>query len=319
MELLSIDITEFTEQIMRIVPLFLFFGALVMSWYMLFPLGIKESVFFSVVSAICVLIAPISIALKCVGLVGSFSAPLFILGICLFAKVIDSHKHFMKTTSGLASFLRGEEYIVIHKEDLKYSDVLNKPNDYLESTHNWVQYVFPTDKKSKYNKSAPTIPLEELALLRKDKRIISNLQKAYERILDFYDNKYEDVKWITKNNHNFKRITRIIRCLRLFGLDDEANTFFTMIREKVAHEEAVSGKTIVSPKTIEYWEKANQKVEVEPIIPWIIRTFPRSKSGHFCPNCNESFEKFSSVCPKCNQKMSSLYYTYKKDGVLRVL
>ncbi len=312
-ELLAIntELSSLTIMIVRIVSPLFFFGGIFMSWGLI-CVDLPFSVFFSVLSAIALLIQPIPIALKCVGLVGTFSAPLFVFGICAFADFIDSHKHLMKTTSGLALFLQGKEYITIYKEDLKYSDVLNKPNDYLENAHNWIQYVFPTDKKSKYNKSAPTIPLEELALLRKDKRIISNLQNAYKRILDFYF--AEDVKWITKNNHNFKRITRIIRCLRLFGLDDEANTFFTMVREKVAHEEAVLGKTIVKPKTIEYWEKANQKVEVEPIIPWI----ENRKSGYVCPNCNESFEKFSSVCPRCNQKMSSLYHTYKKDGLLRI-
>ncbi len=315
MEELSVNIIELCSQMLVIAPSIYFFMGIVASWlYVMISRGL--SLFFSVTSALCLLIIPIPMALKCVGLVGSFSVYLFLFGFSIFEKIMDahSHKHFMKTTSGLASFLQGNEYILVYKEKLKYSDVLNKPNDYLEKAHNWVQYVFPTDRKSKYNKNAPIISLEELALLRKDKQIIDNLQDAYKRMLDFYF--VEDVKWVTKNNHNFKRITRIVRCLRLFGLDDEADTFLKMVREKVAHEEAVLGKAIVQPNTIEYWEKANQKVEVEPIVPWITRA---SRRTFTCPNCDEVFEEFRSVCPKCNQKMSLLYYTYKKDGLLRIL
>lgn len=57
--------------------------------------------------------------------------------------------------------------------------------------------------------------------------------------------------WVTRFNHNHLRITRIIRCLRVLGLEQQAAAFFIAL-EKVCKG---NGQRI-SAKSREYWTKA---------------------------------------------------------------
>jgi len=46
---------------------------------------------------------------------------------------------------------------------------------------------------------------------------------------------YKKIKWLTKRNHNLLRITRIIRCLRIFGLETEATNFWCNAENVLTH------------------------------------------------------------------------------------
>lgn len=108
--------------------------------------------------------------------------------------------------------------------------------------------MFPTDIPSQYV-DAPTISADEAYILGKNETVRENLRLATEVMIDFFINK----KIWTKNDHNFKRISRILRCLRIFGLDDEADRFYKTIVPVV--------KSVADDKTKTYWIKNNQKVE----------------------------------------------------------
>ncbi len=58
--------------------------------------------------------------------------------------------------------------------------------------------------------------------------------------------------WLTSGNHNFLRITRILKCLKLFGLHGQAVAFrdaLTEIYLQHAH--------IIGPETYEFWYDAS--------------------------------------------------------------
>ena len=68
--------------------------------------------------------------------------------------------------------------------------------------------------------------------------IIRNMRKSFERMLDFYGLEYTDgqvretiyfkeslKRWCTPKNHNFLRITRILKSLKLFGLKKKQSHF----------------------------------------------------------------------------------------------
>lgn len=57
--------------------------------------------------------------------------------------------------------------------------------------------------------------------------------------------------WARRFDHNHLRITRIIRCLRVLGLEDEARAFFIGLVQ-VASDTAIN----ISERTVDYWHRA---------------------------------------------------------------
>ena len=85
-----------------------------------------------------------------------------------------------------------------------------------------------------------------------NERIKANMQKSYIKIRKSYrlDRRPE---WLTPNNHNFLRISRILRSLHVFGLNKEADEFFgylSKIYENIPK--------IISEKTWEIWNERNR-------------------------------------------------------------
>lgn len=59
--------------------------------------------------------------------------------------------------------------------------------------------------------------------------------------------------WVKGFDHNHLRITRIIRCLRVLGLEEEAEAFFDAIID--VHEDT----GIINAKSINYWKRAMER------------------------------------------------------------
>ena len=87
-------------------------------------------------------------------------------------------------------------------------------------------------------------------------------------------------RWLTRFDHNHLRITRIIRCLRVLGLEEEARAFY----------DAISSATIVSSRSRMYWGRAAQRpLNIRPDIdddeinerigPKFLREFEKLKRG----------------------------------------
>ena len=114
-----------------------------------------------------------------------------------------------------------------------------------ESKHDYIQWLFPTEIPSKFNKDAPVLTKEIIKAMRNDSDVMENLKKSFESILKFYGLSYDSsskrvsyhnfssrsICWITSNNHNYLRISRILSSLKTFNLDDEANAFFSILSE----------------------------------------------------------------------------------------
>ena len=61
--------------------------------------------------------------------------------------------------------------------------------------------------------------------------------------------------WLSPGNHNHLRITRILRCLTVLGLEAEAKAFFGCLSEIYEDEQ---NKTLpaLSDETMLYWRRA---------------------------------------------------------------
>ena len=115
-------------------------------------------------------------------------------------------------------------------DSLTYNDILNYDNKKLEDKHKYIQYLFPLPIKSKYNPDAPVINQIFINEAINNMEIRKNIIKSFLRMLNFYGYSYsvkpfdiidkgETKQWLTKQNHNYLRITRILKFLMLVKMD----------------------------------------------------------------------------------------------------
>src|ERR1019366_6849365 len=65
----------------------------------------------------------------------------------------------------------------------------------------------------------------------------------------------EATVWLSPGNHNHLRITRILRCLSLLGLEAEAKAFFDRLSE-IYQDEQNKPVPAISDETMLYWREA---------------------------------------------------------------
>ena len=65
----------------------------------------------------------------------------------------------------------------------------------------------------------------------------------------------EATVWLSPGNHNHLRITRILRCLSLLGLEAEAKAFFDCLAE-IYEDEQNKPMPAISEETMLYWREA---------------------------------------------------------------
>jgi len=146
----------------------------------------------------------------------------------------------------IIKFLRGEAF------DTKIrtlAEMQRYPSWKLERSHDVLQWMFPTDIKSKSYDEAPILTLEYIQCIQADKEIQSAIRSSLNRMLAFYE---ENDYWVSQRNHNFKRLTRILRCLWLAGLKRDY-----VCLQKALDEVYVDYADIVGEETYSYWKNAN--------------------------------------------------------------
>lgn len=151
------------------------------------------------------------------------------------------------------------------------SSILAWSNAELEHCHDYIQNLFPLPEPSPFNPAAPLISSGVFTAFRTKPELRNRLKESFCRMLTFYgfklhvDGANEIVvkgenfgrasrNWVTRFNHNHLRITRIIRSLRVLGLEQQAAAFFVAL-EKVCEG---NGRTIgsIGQRSLEFWTRA---------------------------------------------------------------
>ena len=116
-------------------------------------------------------------------------------------------------------------------------------HEQLENIHDYIQWMFPSSIMSAVNKSAPILKQKDVIYIKNSEKIKENMRISLMVITDFLglakdynENKFfikndRIKKWLTPTNHNFLRISRILRSLNLFDLKDEAQQLFDCLTE----------------------------------------------------------------------------------------
>ncbi|KAL8819503.1 MAG: hypothetical protein Q9223_002067 [Gallowayella weberi] len=162
------------------------------------------------------------------------------------------------------------------------ASILTWPDSRLESSHDYIQNLFPLPERSPINPSAPVIDERTFTTFRSSPEFQNQLRSALRRMLSFYgfemvatannsdDNRSNGANgfhvqpaknfpsasrnWLTRFDHNHLRITRIIRSCRVLGLEMEALAFHAALG-RVAEQK----NGVLSPKTLMFWRRAAER------------------------------------------------------------
>jgi hypothetical protein len=107
-----------------------------------------------------------------------------------------------------------------------------------------------------------------IATIRGSAEMQGRLRDAFDRMLAFYGFALEgdavvegprfgaaSRNWLHAGNHNHLRLTRMLRSLRVLGLEQEAATLWAALRALYERETAAGRRTITA-ETFAFWRQA---------------------------------------------------------------
>jgi Opioid growth factor receptor (OGFr) conserved region len=138
----------------------------------------------------------------------------------------------------------------------------------LEQIHDYIQWLFPLREFSNFNPDAPMLTAKEVEIFKSNKQLQDRVLNSLDLMLNFYgysrlgnENNVQIVaggnfdirirNWITPNNHNFLRITRILKSLSILGILGCAEKFLAALESLSLKE-----KSIISETSFHYWQSA---------------------------------------------------------------
>lgn len=157
-------------------------------------------------------------------------------------------------------FLEGSE-----KEDRgRYvTDILKYGNLRLELVHNYVQRIFPTNEQSKFSNIRP-ITDEDITLIRASAIVKDNISRMYQKMLRYWKIDGDRYRkwglgapfrlWNMWNNHNHWRMTRVLKCFLLLGMEDEHKDFSLRLSAILEIKRAKKLSVRITKKTAEIWK-----------------------------------------------------------------
>jgi hypothetical protein len=120
-------------------------------------------------------------------------------------------------------------------------------DDQLQAVHDYIQLLFPLPEPSGFNAAAPVLTQKSMQEFRRRPELQQKLRVSFLRMMNFYGLEVRSGEqltvtrapnfaakatiWLAPGNHNHLRITRILRCLSLLGLEAEAKAFLDCLAE----------------------------------------------------------------------------------------
>lgn len=147
-------------------------------------------------------------------------------------------------------------------------DIWAFDHDQLERVHDYIQWLFPTDRPSGYNPWAPVLDAGSVRALRALPDLSTRVGRSLDLMLDFYGLRRQadgstvriepsttleerGPHWWRAGNHNHLRLTRIISGLGLLGLVPAAIALEGVL-QRIRREQS----TGISDETARYWTAA---------------------------------------------------------------
>ncbi len=152
-------------------------------------------------------------------------------------------------------------------------EILSWGDSKLESRHDYIQILFPLPEGSPFNPEAPIIDRATFNSFHSRPELRRQQRLSFLRMTTFYGFEYpadgEDAsekklvqaphhndatrRWVMRFNHNHLRCTRIIRSLRVLGLEKEARDFFEALENVFEKSGRISGRSM------DFWRRAMER------------------------------------------------------------
>lgn len=151
----------------------------------------------------------------------------------------------------------------------RHAEILAWPDGRLESVHDYIQWLFPLRKRSRFNPDAPVLPPETIEAFHWDDEFRATLVRGFHRMAGFYGFEIRAVAdgstqldlapdfaarsrfWLNPGNHNFLRLTRILTSLRTLGCEDDAGALFDVLDLVYRRNPSLIGE-----QTMGFWRSA---------------------------------------------------------------
>jgi hypothetical protein len=156
----------------------------------------------------------------------------------------------------------------VDDEGRTFDEILGWDDARLEMVHDYIQWIFPLPERSGANPWAPVLDVMTIAAIRNDAEMQGRLHVGFQRMLAFYGFALEgdavvqgprfaaaSRNWLHAGNHNHLRLTRMLRSLRVLGLEREAAAMWEALRALYERENA-AGRRKITPETFAFWRKA---------------------------------------------------------------
>ncbi len=164
--------------------------------------------------------------------------------------------------SQLLAFYRGEGR---DSEGRRLEEIWTWDDNDLEMVHDFIQWLFPLPERSHYNPDAPLLTEQDIRAFRGDPALPARLRRSLERMLRFLGLVLTDDGTVSEGdnfaarvpevwahfNHNWLRITRVLRSLTLLGLEDLARAFYHRLDALYR-----SRRFPIPADTFRYWSEA---------------------------------------------------------------
>ncbi len=144
------------------------------------------------------------------------------------------------------------------------SEILDQDDYWLEVTHDYIQWIFPTREFSRITPNAPTITKEVETEFLHDELLRDHLKASFYRILLFYGLEYSSgqiekasswnkrkANWFTQDTHNNLRLTRVLKCLSTLGMKKDADNLYACLLKLRTDNDCGIGQTAFN-----YWLNA---------------------------------------------------------------
>jgi hypothetical protein len=146
-------------------------------------------------------------------------------------------------------------------------DIWSMSLEELEYTHDYIQWLFPLRERSSVEPETPTLDDASIAAFQTPE-LRARLVQSAAMMAEFYgmqlrqdaDGWRVDLAataadrqrvWLTPGNHNFLRLTRIMKSLAALGHGELSNAWLAALRQIYAQH-----SNIIGPRTLQFWEKA---------------------------------------------------------------
>jgi hypothetical protein len=160
------------------------------------------------------------------------------------------------------------EFYLGHEADHEgrmISEIWDYSDEELEYHHDFIQWLFPLEVPSPVNPGAPALDDASRQEFLHNNDLRNRLIRSLEVLLGFYglvrlgpgqiqrgtQFRERAPDWVRPGNHNHLRLTRIMHCLWLCGIKDDATSLLSCL-QGIAHEMPWG----VTSETLGYWEAA---------------------------------------------------------------